>query len=94
MSIIGSREILKMGNTNPIDHCLGPNCEGGRETVVLIEPEPNRNCFLYHVECHECGARGSGGASEEEAIENWNNLIANASTYICSKCRKPMNEDR
>jgi len=75
-----------------ISKCLGPNCKGGRETVVLIEPEANRNRFLYHVECHECGSRGSGGESEEEAIDNWNNLIANASTYICSKCGRSMHE--
>jgi len=76
-----------------ISKCLGPECKGGREKIIKIS-RPDIIPVTYHVECEECGARGSFGLSEEEAVDHWNDLIANASTYVCSKCGKSMHEDK
>lgn len=71
--------------TDKIERCLGEDpkthkrCIGGHEEVISL---PNGR---HHVECPTCGARGSAGADKEEAVDNWDNLIINASVYTPKK---------
>jgi hypothetical protein len=60
-----------------ISKCLGSGCKGGREKIIEIT-RPDILPVTFLVECEECGARGSFGLSEEEAVDHWNGLIANA----------------
>ena len=70
--------------TDEIDVCLGPDCGGGPDRKIIKDENG-----IYHVECPKCGARGSGGVTKEIAIENWNDLIANAChSYGCDEEKK------
>lgn len=68
--------------TDEIERCLGKGCIAGNEIVIALSDG------RHHVECPTCGARGSAGADKEDAIDNWDNLIINASFYYrgCDDC--------
>lgn len=85
MNIIGSRKVLKMPdiikfNSGPLP-CFGPDCETGYEERKVICINSN----TYHVECQNCGARGSKGKTKSQAVENWNVLIDSANSSIADE---------
>lgn len=56
-----------------INKCPFTDCDGSAESLIIKRDPLNTMKWYGWVECDYCGARGPVGASEQEAIDLWNN---------------------